>query len=479
MSEFEMVVGFRIFWSAFLGIILVIGYWNSYRIENGMADSWYYGKNNSKIWFDPVVFTIIVPAYFIMYLGIYGYRDGKLLLTGFLLDLIVFISIYFSFILILLKALRTVFTAKTCAALWLLPVFLFYNPQIFNFSCQLPPFCIVYIPERILLILFYIWLAGFLIIFSKQCISHLRFVRKLKLCSRQIGHERILKIWEEIKKEIGITFSVELRYCSIIRTPLSIGMRQKKLITFLPEMVYTDEEARMIFAHELRHLQRMDTHTKFFLKFCNAMGWFHPLVWMAVKKAEEDLELSCDEIVLKDADREQRKQYARLLLLTAGESRGYTTCLSSSAEAMKYRLRATVIRKKRKKGLPLLFILLFLSGMIIGRIAYSTERGTIGVLTQEEVGKLKWAESGTGDGTGFEITKLDQLSEYLSGIQVEKISYDYMEQGNEPHLYAENENGRGYYISDQYLDVYNKSGSRIVYYHVKNPVDWEYINALQ
>ena len=36
------------------------------------------------------------------------------------------------------------------------------------------------------------------------------------------------------------------------------------------------------------------------------------------KKAEDDLELSCDEIVLKDADKEKRKRYAELLLSIAG-----------------------------------------------------------------------------------------------------------------------------------------------------------------
>lgn len=164
--------------------------------------------------------------------------------------------------------------------------------------------------------------------------------------------------------------------------------------------------------------------------------------------------------------------------MTAGESGGYTTCLSSSAETLKYRLRSTVSHKKRKTGLPLLFILLFLSGMIVGRIAYSTERGTIAELTHEEVGKLVWANSGPGEEKRETITKLDNLSEYLSRLQVEKISYDYQERDSELRLYVKEEDGRTYYISDQYLDVYNKNGFLEGFYHVKNPVDWEYINTL-
>ena len=78
-----------------------------------------------------------------------------------------------------------------------------------------------------------------------------------------------------------------------------------------------------------------------------ALGWFHPLVWLAVKKAEEDLELSCDEIVLKDADLSTRKKYAELLLSIAGDGRGYTTCLSASAKTLSYRLKATVSARER------------------------------------------------------------------------------------------------------------------------------------
>ena len=111
---------------------------------------------------------------------------------------------------------------------------------------------------------------------------------------------------------------------------------------------YTEEEAELIFLHELHHIQRNDTHTKFFLKFCTALGWFLPFIWIAVKKAEADLELSCDEIVLKDADDHKRKKYAELLLTTAGGPIGFTTCLSASAQSLRYRMRATLEQKEKK-----------------------------------------------------------------------------------------------------------------------------------
>ena len=62
-------------------------------------------------------------------------------------------------------------------------------------------------------------------------------------------------------------------------------------------------------------------------------------MWMAMERSAQDMELSCDETVLLEADDVTRRRYAGLLLATAGDSRGFTTCLSASASALRYRLR--------------------------------------------------------------------------------------------------------------------------------------------
>ena len=112
-----------------------------------------------------------------------------------------------------------------------------------------------------------------------------------------------------------------------------------------------------------------------------ALGWFHPLVWLAVKKAEEDLELSCDEIVLKDADPSTRKKYAELLLSIAGDGRGYTTCLSASAKTLCYRLKSTVSAREKRLGLPLLFLTIIISSLLMGNVNLSTDRGKMTEVT--------------------------------------------------------------------------------------------------
>src|SRR5699024_10346081 len=64
----------------------------------------------------------------------------------------------------LLPVLRKHYTARTCATLWLIPVFLFYQPyMVANITIELP-YAVFYIPGNIMELLFGIWLAGFLII---------------------------------------------------------------------------------------------------------------------------------------------------------------------------------------------------------------------------------------------------------------------------------------------------------------------------
>ena len=64
---------------------------------------------------------------------------------------------------------------------------------------------------------------------------------------------------------------------------------------------------------------------------------------VAARKSADDLELSCDETVLAGEDSGSRKRYAELILKTAGDERGFTTCLSATATALRYRLKNIII----------------------------------------------------------------------------------------------------------------------------------------
>ena len=287
--------------------------------------------------------------------------------------------------------------------------------------------------------------------------------------------------WNKMKKEMDIPLIVDLKYCSEINTPLTLGMRMKNTTTYLPEHSFTDEEAELIFAHELRHIQRRDTHMKFFLRFCCAFGWIHPLIWVAVRKAEDDLELSCDEIVLKDADKDKRRKYAELLLSIAGDSRGYSTCLSASARSLRYRLKAALPVKNKRKGVVLLFLIMIASGLCTGRLALSTNRGTLSELAGPDTAEISNADVKSGRYDDFhEIKDVGELSQYLSEMEVERILTGYENETSEGGLRGEfAASNRSFALSGNFLSITNIVSGETEKYYIRISLDWEFIESLK
>ena len=132
----------------------------------------------------------------------------------------------------------------------------------------------------------------------------------------------------------------------------------------LPERTYSKDELALILRHELIHWGRDDASTKLFLTFCTALCWINPFTWYAMRRSADDLELSCDESVLWDADETSRRQYAELLLTTAADDRGFTSNLSNSAKALRYRLQKVMRPREKATGamvLAVIFYLLFVT----------------------------------------------------------------------------------------------------------------------
>lgn len=483
MSEIILRYFFRIFWAFILAAFLTMGFRASWNVERGNKTRMRPTRDDTVVWIDPIYFPVLFLIYMGMYLFIYV-KTGKLeLCMVSAVDLFLFLSIYYMFLLLFLPVLRRYFTARTCATFWLVPVFLYYQPQLLYSSITLPPVIYLYIPQKILMVLSGIWMVGFVLILGIQIASHLRFVLDLKKHSEKVDEPKILEVFEVIKTKLDYTLPVELRYCSKLGSPLSVGMRKKRKITYLPQKNFTNEELKMIFSHELHHIQRNDTHTKFFLRFCVALGWFHPLVWIAVKKGEEDLELSCDEIVLKDADDVCRNQYAHLLLSIAGDSRGFSTCLSSSAKSLRYRLKAAIQDKTKRLGTGLLFTVMFLSTIAAGRTGLAVERGTAADLIGADMSYIMKADLTFSKGKSLSISDTDKLLDYLLNIKLEKIAAVYIYTGSDTDdrisLSGELEEGKYFSLTEMNLEVYDWKDGSTANFHLLEPVDWKYIKSLE
>lgn len=343
---------------------LLIGFYfrRSWGLEHGVgysAQDKLFGRDrrdaNTQFYISPLWVPALLLISLIGLLHKYSLSEALPAFLTYACNFMLMISILYAILLILLPLLRRYFSARACATLWLLPTVSFIWPV----------YCVprsLINPNTATYCLLIVWAAGFVILFSGCILSHLRLQRTIRRTATAETDPETLRIWQEEMDALGFLTPVRLVRTPAIQSPFSIGHTKKTRICVLPMHAYTERELRLIFRHELHHLRRHDTDSKLFFAFCGCLCWFNPLVHLAIQRAADDLELSCDEIVLEGENAKTRSFYADLLLNTAGERRGFTTCLSARAASLRYRLKRITHERKTAEGtvMIMLFVFLFL-----------------------------------------------------------------------------------------------------------------------
>jgi beta-lactamase regulating signal transducer with metallopeptidase domain len=105
---------------------------------------------------------------------------------------------------------------------------------------------------------------------------------------------------------------------SDIKTPFLFGLLRPKI--YIPAELSGDER-RYVIAHERTHLRRRDHWVKFAAYLILCLHWFNPLVLAAFLLMSADMEMSCDERVLKELGFDTKKAYSLSLLSLSSERR--------------------------------------------------------------------------------------------------------------------------------------------------------------
>ncbi len=373
MSIFASPLFFRLFVGLFLSALVAWSYRRSRRCERGAPVSMAFldapaGHKYTYVYFDPLALPIVLGIYLLlillMGLGNFG------IVAGFFLGAILTISIYFGLLLLLLPLLRRFFSSHACAVLWLLPTFLFYLPSVPD-KLAWSALLTLELPADFPRLFMCIYLPVALAVFGWKLLENHLFYKRTMASAREIREGREPELFKAELERVSYLKPVKLCYCEALSSPLSMGIYDQTRVTLLPHRDYTEQELNFIFRHEVCHLQRCDIHTKVCLAFCLAFCWFDPLVWLAVRRAAEDLELACDELVLEGLGREERQAYARLLLMNSGKAPGFTSCLSAAGRTMRYRLKNVVEPRRRLPGILLLAAVMFLCVMGYGLVIFS------------------------------------------------------------------------------------------------------------
>ncbi len=214
-----------------------------------------------------------------------------------------------------------------------------------------------------------VWFLGALISLLFSAFRYTKCRRALlKKATYATELERELR---QIKSSLKIRRRVSIMYTQRVDSPLLIGFFRPVILI---NSRFDDAIKReMILRHELIHLKRGDIAALFVLNLARCLYWFNPLIRYMETLAREDIELSCDEQVIKGQNEEFKLCYAETLLKVINAGRKSNVILTTSffhnKKMLKDRFNAILKNVRRRSGRLLggvLLVVILLCGTFIG-----------------------------------------------------------------------------------------------------------------
>ena len=151
---------------------------------------------------------------------------------------------------------------------------------------------------------------------------------------------------EKLKRKLAtaILLRDDIYESEFVDSPFVFGVVKPNI--YLP-MRMDEGTAAYVIAHERAHLARRDHWWKVLGYLVLALHWFNPLVWVAYILFCRDIELACDEKVVKGLDGAARADYSQALLSCAAPKRAVAACPLAFGEGnIKTRVKSALHYKK-------------------------------------------------------------------------------------------------------------------------------------
>lgn len=168
-----------------------------------------------------------------------------------------------------------------------------------------------------------VWLSGMVVLLIFALVSMI----KLRLRVRE-----------------AVRYKENIYICDAVKSPFILGIIKPRIYLF---SALSEEEMDYIIAHERAHLKRKDHLWKPFGYLLLCIYWFNPLCWIAYIMLCKDIELACDEKVIKDMSFGDKKEYSRVLLFCATQRHLVMACpLAFGEVGVKERVKTVLNYKK-------------------------------------------------------------------------------------------------------------------------------------
>jgi len=133
--------------------------------------------------------------------------------------------------------------------------------------------------------------------------------------ARRIEGGRWQTLSEELRHSYGLRFPVRLLHSRHRSLLVTWGWRRARILLPAVADEWSDDQIRIVLAHELAHIARGDWAAQLAAEVLRAIYWFNPLLWIACRRLRVESECACDDAVL--ARGVEGSEYATHLLALA------------------------------------------------------------------------------------------------------------------------------------------------------------------
>jgi len=231
--------------------------------------------------------------------------------------------------------------------------------------------------------------------------------------------ESYLRIRRQVAPSVFLGNGVWI--CDHINTPFILGLLRPRI--YLPSGL-KGQDADHVLAHEQAHLKRKDHWWKPLGFLLLSVYWFNPVMWLAYILLCRDIEMACDEKVIKELGAEEKKAYSTVLLNCSLPRHQITACpLAFGEVGVKHRIKNVLHYKK--PTFRMVLIAVFLS--IIAAVCLLTDPAA-GMYLYEIDDSRNYSDLFTStddvylirEGEQFPVSHPDSVLNLLDNITVRK-----------------------------------------------------------
>ena len=221
-----------------------------------------------------------------------------------------------------------------------------------------------------------LWLAGVVISAIRQAVSYGILKRRLDRTAGPAERADLLDVLDSQRSGLGISRKIPLLISPAADCPMLAGFIRPAL--YLPDENISAADAAFIFRHELTHCRHGDLWLKLLLTAAQCVHWFNPLVYLIVRFAQEDIELACDDAVVRGQNAAYRRAYGETILRSAiAQSRrrqSLVSCFGDDKKTLMRRFEGLFDKSVKKRGAALIVLVVLLTATLGGTIAVGTKK---------------------------------------------------------------------------------------------------------